>query len=302
MLMPHPQTIEIFLPSGDPQSLRVASVVTRTVSLVEIPRSQLRLFLQRPEAGRVGLYFLFGEEDKTERPKVYVGQTGKLGERLKQHNGEKDFWNRAVVAVTSTDVLTEVHARFLEVWSLRQAEAVGRYVLDNRQKGGDFPHMSPSMRAVCDELFETISILLTTLGYPVFKPVLEQFPLGEGQVAQVQDDVPELFFCRGTGVEGRGHYTEEGMVILAGSYGRRSSPRYEEYAPRAAEGRQEALDNGLLRLEGERLVLTRDTLFKNPSPAASFLLGRSANGWIEWKDGEGRTLSQRIRDVVEDDV
>lgn len=302
MLMPHPQTIEIFLPFGDPQSLRVASVVTRTVSLVEIPRSQLRLFLQRPEAGRVGLYFLFGEEDETEQPKVYVGQTGKLGERLKQHNMGKDFWNRAVVAVTSKDVLTEVHARFLEVLSLRQAEAVGRYVLDNRQKGRDSPHMSSSMRAVCDELFETISILLTTLGYPVFKPVLEQFPLGEGQVAQVQDDVPELFFCRGNGAEGQGRYTEEGMVVLAGSYVPVSSSKLEKKAPRVAAARQEALKNGFLRLEGNRLVLSRDMLFKTSSKAATFLLGHYATGWKRWKDGEGRALSKWRRGVTENDV
>ena len=179
-------------------------------------------------------------------------------------------------------------------------------MLDNRQKGGDFPHMSSPMRAVCDELFETISILLTTLGYPVFKPVLEKSPseggAGERQAARIQDDVSDLLFCRGRGVEGQGRYTEEGMVILAGSYGLVSPPKLEENVPRVAAARQEALKNGLLRLEGNRLVLMRDMLFRTPSAAATFLLGRSVSGWRKWKDEEGRTLSQRMQDVVEDDV
>ncbi|MFG0297460.1 MAG: DUF4357 domain-containing protein, partial [Maioricimonas sp. JB045] len=33
-----------------------------------------------------------------------------------------------------------------------------------------------------------------------------------------------------------------------------------------------------------------DYLFKTPSGAASVVLGRTANGWIEWKTADGRTL------------
>jgi len=36
----------------------------------------------------------------------------------------------------------------------------------------------------------------------------------------------------------------------------------------------------------------RDHLFRSPSSAASALLGRTANGWREWKNAQGRTLSQ----------
>lgn len=37
-------------------------------------------------------------------------------------------------------------------------------------------------------------------------------------------------------------------------------------------------------------VMKRDALCDSPSAAASFVLGRSANGWLEWKDESNRTL------------
>ncbi len=35
--------------------------------------------------------------------------------------------------------------------------------------------------------------------------------------------------------------------------------------------------------------------FSSPSTAASVVLGRSANGWTEWKDQYGKTLDEIIR-------
>ena len=42
--------------------------------------------------------------------------------------------------------------------------------------------------------------------------------------------------------------------------------------------------------ENNKLILTFDKTFSSVSTAASFCLGRNANGWTEWKDKEGNTL------------
>lgn len=39
--MARPQTIQIFLPNGDPRGMRVAEITTRIVRVIEVPRSQL---------------------------------------------------------------------------------------------------------------------------------------------------------------------------------------------------------------------------------------------------------------------
>ena len=65
-----PQTIQIFLPAGDPRGMRVAEITTRIVRVIEVPRSQLSDFLKMPEAQQVGVYFLMGElgSDPNARP------------------------------------------------------------------------------------------------------------------------------------------------------------------------------------------------------------------------------------------
>ena len=51
-------------------------------------------------------------------------------------------------------------------------------------------------------------------------------------------------------------------------------------------------------VEGSVLVFTRDHLFTSPSMAAMAVMGRSANGWIEWKAANGKTLDEVKRQVV----
>jgi hypothetical protein len=52
------------------------------------------------------------------------------------------------------------------------------------------------------------------------------------------------------------------------------------------------LDQGVFVDEDKHYRLTQDYTFNSPSTAAGVLLGRSANGRIEWKDAQGRTLKE----------
>jgi hypothetical protein len=51
--------------------------------------------------------------------------------------------------------------------------------------------------------------------------------------------------------------------------------------------------NGVLSAQNGVLVFTRDHLFSSPSMAAMAVMGRSANGWIEWKAANGKTEAAR---------
>ena len=37
--MPRPQTIQIYLPAGDPRGMRVAEITTRIIRVIEVPRA-----------------------------------------------------------------------------------------------------------------------------------------------------------------------------------------------------------------------------------------------------------------------
>ena len=55
---------------------------------------------------------------------------------------------------------------------------------------------------------------------------------------------------------------------------------------------------GIFATQGGICVITRDQLFTSPSMAAMAVMGRSANGWIEWKAANGKTLDEVKRQGV----
>ena len=289
--MSRPQTIQIFLPSGDPRGMRVAEITTRIIRVIEVPRSQLADFLKMPEAQQVGVYFLIGELSEVGLPRTYIGQSGNVGKRLEQHHQNKDFWNRAFVVISLTNSMTQTHALFLEWLAIAEATKAGRYGLENGNTGSQ-PYTPAPLQADCHEIHETAATLLATLGQPIFEP-LTNTPTAKGTV--------ELFYCKGSGADGVGEYTTEGFVVHKGSKGR------AEIVP-SIQGtshermRSQLITEGVLALQpgssGDSLVFTRDHLFSSPSTAAMAVMGRSANGWVERKSASGKTLDEVKRQGV----
>jgi hypothetical protein len=280
----HPQTIQIFLPSGAPQGIRVAGITTRILRILDVPRSLLSEFLAMPEASHVGVYFLFGEHEENGNPLVYIGQTGSLAERLTSHDQKKEFWNRALVAISLTNNLTSTHALFLEWLSIRAAVNAGRYAVENGNSGSR-PHTTPPLEAECHELHETLRILLATLGHPVFEPLAKQ---------GVRTNDESLFYCKASEADARGLLTEEGFVVLKGSTGRLETVRTFQQSG-YSRVRDQLAQQGVIATVNGRIRFEKDHLFTSPSGAAACVTGRTANGWIEWRDANGKTLRE-IRD------
>jgi predicted GIY-YIG superfamily endonuclease len=286
-----PKTIQIFLPGGDPQGIRVAEITTRIVQVIEVPRSLLSEFLKMPESDQVALYFLVAESDEDAEPKAYIGQTSDLRLRLSTHNKKKEFWQRALILISRTNSLTQTHALFLEWHCLQQCKAAGRYVEENGNSGSR-PHTPAPLEADCYEIYETGKTLLATLGFPIFDPVVKTLTPSKSD---------ELFYCKSSGANGRGLYTQEGFVVLKGSFGRKENvPSITGTADE--KFRQKLVESGILKEQGDTLVFEKDHLFKSPSMAAVALMGRTSNGWIDWKSQDGKTLDELKRQtVVEDD-
>lgn len=284
---PTPKTIQIFLPGGDPQGIRVAELTTRIVQVIEVPRSLLTDFLKMPESGQVALYFLVGKPDDEDEQKVYVGQTGDLKARLNKHNKEKDFWERALVLISRTNSLVQTHALFLEWHCLLNVRAAGRYT-DENGNSGIKPHTPPPMEADCHEIFDTGRTLLATLGYPLFDPVAKS---GGGGGEGV------IFHCTVAGISGRMQYTSEGFVVLKGSVGRKANlPSIAETSDERF--RQKLIDAHVMRIVADQVIFEKDHLFSSPSMAAVALLGGTANGWTAWKSKNGKTLDELKRQTT----
>jgi hypothetical protein len=278
---PTPKTIQIFLPGGDPRGIRVAEITTRIIQLIEVPRSLLQDFLAMPESGQVALYFLFGEAEDGAEQRVYVGQSGDLRARLVNHDKNKDFWERALVLISRTNSLTQTHALFLEWYCIQAARKAARFADENGNSGSK-PHTPAPLEADCLEIFDTGRTLLATLGFPLFDPVAAGHGTKRGD---------EVFYCKGSSADGKGIYTQEGFVVLKGSIGRRKS--VPSFAGSGGDQlRERLIESGILRVDGDHFVFEKDYLFPSPSRAAMTLMGRTSNGWVDWKTKDGRTLDE----------
>jgi hypothetical protein len=278
------KTIQIFLPNGDARAIRIAEITTRIVQVIEVPRSLLQDFLKMPESEQVALYFLFGEAEDGSEQKVYIGQSGGLRDRLADHNKKKDFWDRALVLISRTKSLTLTHSLFLEWYCIQATRKAARYA-DENGNGGTKPHTPAPLEADCLEIFETGRTLLATLGFPIFDPVVETATLPAQE---------EIFYCKASGANARGLYTQEGFVVLKGSTGRKEN--VPSIVGTATEKfRNKFIESGAVELNSDGIVFIKDYLFRSPSMAACALTGRTANGWIEWKTKDGKTLDSLKR-------
>jgi len=103
----------------------------------------------------------------------------------------------------------------------------------------------------------------------------------------------DVFVLTGKDCEGRGQLVEDGFTVFAGSKGRK------QVVPSAGKWvqttREELLASGVLAEDGAQLVFKEDHTFKTPSGAGMPLMGRSANGWMEWESKFGGTLDELKR-------
>jgi len=205
---------------------------------------------------------------------VYIGQTEDTRKRLDRHNSTKDFWRTAVLGISKTQSFTQAHIRYLEWHCLQKAKEVGRFSVDNDVQPSK-PFVTEAMEADLLDAFETLSILVSTLGYPVFEPI-------------VKPRSTERFYLKGPDASAEGELVEDGFVVREGSLARR------ELAPSAIDTlssqREKLTGSGVLVEQNGQMVFTQDYLFDTPSGAASAVLSRKANGWTEWKNAAGLSL------------
>lgn len=270
------KTIQIYLPDGKAEGLRIAEITSRTVKVLQVPRGDLAKAWKRPELDNVGLYFLLGEAEDGETM-LYVGETELCHKRLREHNRKMDWWYTALVCISASAAFTKTHVKYLEWYCHKTAKEVARYKVDNSNNPKK-PHASESMEADLMDHFETIKMLCGTLGFPLFER-LESL------------DEQELFFCKGKEATASGEYNEKGFVVHQGSLGMRA---LVPSAPKTVTARHQELVAAkvLEPNDANTLRFTKPHVFTSPSIAAAIVLGRNANGWVEWKDKDGRTLDE----------
>ncbi|QHW31462.1 GIY-YIG nuclease family protein [Paenibacillus rhizovicinus] len=271
---------------GSPRGIKIAEITSRIVKAVLIPRNRLIEAGQREETKGVGVYFLFGQSDDDAKPSVYIGEAEDCYTRLKQHHKEKDFWETAVVITTSNNTFTKAHIKYLEWFCFEQCKVIGRYKM--QQTIPTKSYIPEHVIADLMDMFDTLKILLATLGYNIFEEIRDAS--GNRSVSK-----ESIFYCRGKGIEASGEFTDEGFVVFKNSQmAAETAPSMKTYL----ELRNKLILDGLVVKKDAVYILQSDYVFKSPSAASGVILGRPSNGWTDWKDRDGRTLDEIKRKSV----
>jgi len=272
--------LTIFLPDGDPNSIKIYKVDGWVGTAFIVPRAKLKQFKDRDEGNSPSLYFLFGENDDK---KVYIGETENFFTRSIDHENKKIFWNLAIIFSGSLD---KADIRYLESRAIQEARSIGRYIMENKTSRNENV-LSEFKKAADDNYFDTIKFVMAVLGYPIFEPVPKD------------DHKTEDVYCiNNNGIEAKGKLLDTGeFVIFKGSTARlvevpsitgTGGSRLRQLMSREDDGR-------LKKISDEAYQFTKDVIFTSPSLAATVVIGRSTNGWIYWKDEQGKTLDENKR-------
>lgn len=201
-------------------------------------------------------------------------------DRIKTHDQKKDFWNYAIIITSKTKSFTQTHIEYLEELAITKALEANRYKLENSTNPKKFD-VPETLEADLLDNFDTIKILLSTLGFPLFDII--------SKTTKSQNTL----ICKGKDATAEGEYLDDGFVVFKGSRANK------ELAPASNSTirnlREKLIKQKIIIEKGNVYEFQEDYLFTSPSSAASQVLARNANGWTEWKDKSGKTLDELER-------
>jgi len=280
-----PFSIKIFLPYGRPDGLRIVDKSNWTGRGIVFPRSLFPDIKMRDEFQETGVYVLVGPSEEGELQKIYIGEGDPVKSRLEQHFSKKDFWTWCVFFVSKDRSLNKAHVQHLEAQLIRIAKEAKRSFFDNLNEP-QRPSLSEAEVADVESFLEDTLSIFPLLGLSAFQKV------AHGKMKKQQ-----LLTIESKGIKVIGYESPEGFIVKEGSQAVNVEvPSIHHYM---SVIRRDLLESGVLVDHGDAFVFTQDYFFNSPSTAAGVVLGRTANGRIEWKNSKGETLKNIQANVTQ---
>lgn len=273
------KTIKIFLIDGEPNGRMTCELSNWTGKAYKIPRIKIKDCYNRLDLKSTGIYLLFGKNEEGEEL-AYIGESESILDRLNQHLETIEFWNETIAFVSKDENLNKAHIKYLENRLYEIAKKAKRHKIMNKSIPTQ-SSISESDRAEMEEYIENIKLLVNTLGHRIFDERREQSPTLKQEVFRINTS---------SGARAQGEPTTEGFVVLKAS--KAIVKTGDSINNSFLKLRESLTEKGILKLSGDFYEFEEDYLFSSPSAAATFIKGSSANGLIEWKLPNGKTLKE----------
>ena len=268
------KTIQIYLPDGDPKSAKIVNITSQLGKIIYCSRKNLAYLKNRDERNFTGIYFLFGKNEE-DKECVYIGEADKFLDRLTVHlqDEEKEWFSSVMFFTTKDNSFDKTLVKYFESFCIEKATEAERYVLDNKKKSNR-PNVSEGQEADIETYYEDLKLLIATIGFPVFDKI------SEGK---------KLYYFSRKGYKAKGEFTNEGFLVKKGST---ISKEFRDSANDSIKkGRQKIIDKKIIM----DFEFKQDYMFSSPSMAATIIAGGAENGWVAWKNKEGKTLDEAER-------
>lgn len=273
------KTIKIFLIDGDSNGRMSCELSNWSGKAYKIPRIKIKDCADRDDLTKTGVYLLLGKDEEG-KDLVYIGEAESILKRLNQHLTQKDFWNESIVFLSKDNNLNKAHIKYLENRLHDIAKSANRYKIENTVTPTQ-SSISESDTAEMEEYIEHVKMLVSTLGHKVFEEKREVKPKKDQKI---------FYIKAARGADAQGERTSDGFVVYKGSVAADSTT--SSMANSSLRLRQALIDNGDLQVVEGNYVFTEDYIFSSPTTASVIVMGRNANGLVEWKLADGRTLKE----------
>ena len=105
-----------------------------------IPRSNLTYLNEQEKLQKPAFYILIGETEAT-KPQAYIGETENFKERVKDHDSNKTFWQKALIFVSKDADMTKADVQYLEHLAIVEAKKAHTFVLNENKQAPKSPNL-----------------------------------------------------------------------------------------------------------------------------------------------------------------
>jgi hypothetical protein len=271
-------SLELHYIDGNPEGMLTAEVFNWTGHVLKTPRIQISEALNRPEAKYTGVYLLLGESDGESC--AYIGESESIGDRIKSHDNNKDWWTDAILITSTANNLNKAHIKYLESRLVEEANFAGRIPLQNGNQPNK-PSLSESSKSNMETFLQYIFMVLPALKIDIFAQKLNTKKFSN-ENTNIENGTKFELNSKKYGIKATAQQIQNEFIVLKGSSARETWVA-KDISSSYAKLHKELIKTGVLITQGTKRIFSTDYAFKSPSAAAAVISGRASNGRTAWK-------------------
>lgn len=256
-----------------------------------------KLLNNRDEFNKPGIYFLKSSPiNPIYSEKVYIGECEVVKDRLTKHltDPNKEF-DECVAFISKDDMLTKAHVKYLESKSIRIVKELNSTELENSNVP-KLPSLHESDISDMDYFLEQIKIILPIVGFTCFRPNTMNIQESDDLKKFITNNTENVYYIDRNEIKARLVKTEKGFIVLKGS----TCKKFHNNSIKQGriDLKKKLLESNTLTDNGGLYVFNKDTIFNSTSEAASIILGAQTSGPQTWRDANGNTYLDNIKNEI----